>query len=56
MRQREKLSNPCLQRELDKPYTHDNLYHTALGVMDVKSPSYKPGLDMFAGCKGGSAA
>ena len=56
MRQREKLSNHCLQGELDKPYTHDNLYHTALGIMDVKSPSYKPGLDMFAGCKSGSAA
>ena len=51
MQKREKLSTRCLQGDLDKPYTHDNLYHTALGVMDVKSPSYKAGLDMFADCR-----
>ncbi len=51
MQQREKLSTRCMQGDLDKPYTHDNLYHTALGVMDVRSPSYKAALDMFAGCR-----
>lgn len=56
MRQREKLSTSCLQGDLDKAYTHDNLYHTALGVMDVQSPSYKPALDMFAACRGNSAS
>ncbi len=51
MRTRARLSTACLKSDLDKPYTHDNLYHTALGVMDVRSPSYRAGLDMFAGCR-----
>ena len=56
MRQREGLSASCLKGELDQAFTHDNLYHTALGVMDVRSPSYKSGLDMFAGCRHGNPA
>ena len=52
MQRREKLSTRCLQGDLDKPYSHDNLFHTALGVMDVQSPGYKAGLDMFASCRG----
>ncbi|RZL66060.1 MAG: DUF1705 domain-containing protein [Variovorax sp.] len=51
MQKRERLSTQCLQGDLDQPYSHDNLYHTALGVMDVRSPSYKAGLDMFAHCR-----
>lgn len=51
MRQRGRLSTNCMRGELDLPFTHDNLYHTALGLMDVKTPSYKPGLDMFAECR-----
>ncbi|QNK72506.1 phosphoethanolamine--lipid A transferase [Variovorax sp. PAMC28562] len=51
MVKRQKLSSACLKDELDKPYTHDNLFHTALGVMDVLSPTYKPALDMFAACR-----
>lgn len=56
MRQRGKLSTDCLRGQLDLPLSHDNLYHSALGVMDVKSPSYKPALDMFAQCRNGSVA
>jgi lipid A ethanolaminephosphotransferase len=55
-RQREKLSTDCLRGQLDLPFSHDNLYHSALGTMDVKSPSYKPALDMFARCRNGGVA
>ena len=51
MRQRESLSASCLTGELDQAFTHDNLYHTALGLMDVQTPSYKGALDMFAPCR-----
>ena len=51
MVKRQKLSSACLKGELDKPFTHDNLFHTALGVMDVRSPTYKRALDMFAACR-----
>ncbi|MDP9899118.1 lipid A ethanolaminephosphotransferase [Variovorax ginsengisoli] len=49
---REKLSTRCLQGNRDAALTHDNLYHTLLGVMDVRTPTYKPQLDAFAHCRG----
>ena len=49
---REKLSVKCLRDDRDTPLTHDNLYHTVLGVMDVNTPTYKPALDAFAKCRG----
>jgi lipid A ethanolaminephosphotransferase len=35
MDERRKLSRSCMEAGLDAPLTHDNLYHTVLGVMDV---------------------
>ncbi|MFS2051505.1 phosphoethanolamine transferase [Variovorax sp. Varisp41] len=49
---RRQLSRSCMEAGLDTPLTHDNLYHTVLGVMDVNTPTYKPGLDMLASCRG----
>ncbi|WP_309907079.1 phosphoethanolamine--lipid A transferase [Variovorax soli] len=45
------LSRHCMESGLDAPLTHDNLYHTVLGLMDVKTPSYKAGLDALASCR-----
>ena len=45
------LSDACLRRGLDAPLTHDNLYPSVLTLVDVRSPSYKPALDMFAPCR-----
>jgi len=47
----EKLSPDCLRAGADAPLTHDNLYHTMLGLLDVQSPSYQRGLDAFDGCR-----
>lgn len=41
----------CLGGKLDAELTHDNLYHTVLGLMDVRSPTYQPALDAFAPCR-----
>ncbi|MEJ7688900.1 MAG: sulfatase-like hydrolase/transferase [Variovorax sp.] len=49
------LSQPCMQAGLDTPLTHDNLYHTVLGLMDVAASTYKPTLDAFASCRGHAA-
>ncbi len=51
MDQRRKLSRSCMEAGLDAPLTHDNLYHTVLGVMDVTTPTYKPALDALASCR-----
>ncbi len=52
MSERRGLSRPCMEAGLDAPLTHDNLFHTMLGLMDVGNPAYKPALDAFASCRG----
>jgi lipid A ethanolaminephosphotransferase len=56
MKARDKLSGACMQAGVDAPLSHDNLYHTVLGVMDVHSATYKPSLDALAACRGGNVA
>jgi lipid A ethanolaminephosphotransferase len=51
MSERRKLSTPCMEAGLDTPLTHDNLYHTVLGLMDVANSTYKPALDALASCR-----
>lgn len=41
----------CLKGGLDIALTHDNLYHTVLGALDVRTPTYQRGLDAFALCR-----
>ncbi|RZM04651.1 MAG: phosphoethanolamine--lipid A transferase [Variovorax sp.] len=52
MTARGNLSAACLRDGRDAPLTHDNLYHTVLGVMDVRTPTYKDSLDAFGRCRG----
>jgi lipid A ethanolaminephosphotransferase len=42
----------CLQMSRDKPLSQDNLFHSMLGLLEVKSSVYQPDLDLFAGCRG----
>lgn len=32
-------------------YSHDNLFHSLLGLFEISSGVYVPGLDVFAGCR-----
>lgn len=45
------LDQNCLSKTLDQPLSHDNLFHTVLGLMDVTTPTYKPPMDAFASCR-----
>lgn len=45
------MNEACARASIDKPYTHDNYFHTVLGMLDVHSPRYKPELDMLAPCR-----
>lgn len=45
------LNQSCLSKTLDQPLSHDNLFHTVMGLMDVTSPTYKQPLDAFASCR-----
>ncbi|PAU62291.1 phosphoethanolamine transferase [Pseudomonas sp. PICF141] len=42
----------CLQLSREKPLSQDNLFHSMLGLLEVNSKVYDPGLDLFVGCRG----
>jgi lipid A ethanolaminephosphotransferase len=45
------IDTACLGRSLDVPLSHDNLYHSVLGLVDVTTPTYRRELDAFAPCR-----
>ncbi len=46
------LDLACLRGNAEgERYSHDNLYHSLLGLFDVESGVYQKGLDLFAGCR-----
>ena len=45
------LPPSCLNRLRDLPLTHDNLFHSVLGLLGVQASEYKPALDAFATCR-----
>ena len=48
--QRSGVTTACLKRQLDAPISHDNYFHSVLGLMDVQTSVYKPTLDIYARC------
>ncbi|KAF1047799.1 phosphoethanolamine transferase [Xylophilus sp.] len=45
------LAVRCLRGTLDEPLTHDNLFHSVLGLLDVQAGAYRGELDATAGCR-----
>lgn len=45
------LDMACLAKEASKPYSHDNWFHTALGMMNVETAVYEPQLDLLQPCR-----
>lgn len=45
-----RIDPSCLRQHLDDAYSHDNLFHSLLGLMDVRTRVYNPKQDIFAGC------
>jgi lipid A ethanolaminephosphotransferase len=48
--QRSGLTLQCLRAHADAHLTHDNLFHSVLGLMQVSTSAYQRGLDAYAGC------
>lgn len=44
------LSRECLGNLITESYSHDNLFHSVLGLLDVKTEYYQSKLDIFAPC------
>jgi lipid A ethanolaminephosphotransferase len=48
--QRAGVSLQCLRGHADARVTHDNLFHSVLGLMQVRTSTYRPALDAYSGC------
>lgn len=48
-----KINQSCLNKlAKTEDYSHDNLSHTLLGLMDVQTSAYKPDMDILKSCRG----
>ncbi len=47
----ERLDLDCLRRRAAQPAAHDHLFHTLLGLLDVRTALHEPALDLLAGCR-----
>jgi lipid A ethanolaminephosphotransferase len=50
--QRSHTRTPCLKTQVDQPLSHDNLFHSVLGLLDIQTDLYRKDLDWFAPCQG----
>jgi len=46
------VSARCLSARTGSAYSHDNLFHSVLGLLDVKTDAYRAERDLFDGCRG----
>jgi lipid A ethanolaminephosphotransferase len=46
----------CLRARSAEAFSHGNLFHSILGLLDVGTSVYQPGLDIFKGCRSQAAA
>ncbi|MDD2060960.1 phosphoethanolamine--lipid A transferase [Pseudomonas sp. GD03860] len=44
------VDTDCLNRNRDEPLSQDNLFHSMLGLLQVRTSVYDPQLDLFASC------
>ncbi len=42
---------PCLHKSASKSYSHDNVFHSVLGLMEVETQLYEKNKDIFAQCR-----
>lgn len=45
------LDRGCLAAQAARPWSHDDLFHTTLGLLDVRTAAYEPALDIAAPCR-----
>ena len=45
------LDASCLRAQQHKPLTHDNLFHTLLGMLDIQTAVYERGYDLAVQCR-----
>ena len=50
MQARSGVTMACLQQQKDTALSHDNLFHSVLGLLDIHTTVYREALDLFAPC------
>jgi lipid A ethanolaminephosphotransferase len=45
------IDEACMKSRAQQPVSHDNLFHSLLGIFSVQTKAYDPALDVFAGCR-----
>jgi lipid A ethanolaminephosphotransferase len=48
---RHNISTDCLEKRASNKLSHDNYFHTVLGLMNIQTQIYKPELDAYAPCR-----
>lgn len=47
------VTTACLKQKLDEPVSHDNYFHSVLGLLGVQTSVYRKPLDVYAACRHG---
>lgn len=45
------LDTNCLKQRATQAATHDNLFHSVLGLLDIKTDIYEPAMDLASNCR-----
>lgn len=45
------LTAQCGAAVGEQPASHDNLFHTEMGLLGIRSEAYEPGMDVFSPCR-----
>lgn len=48
---RDRIDRSCMGGRLDETLSHDHLYHSVLGLLDVTTPTFDAALDVWAPCR-----
>ena len=51
-----KMDRACLNQKAAQDYSHDNMFHSVLDMMNIQTNVYNPALDVFAACKTGASS
>ncbi|CAN7484181.1 phosphoethanolamine--lipid A transferase [Pseudoduganella sp. LjRoot289] len=51
--ERFKIDRRCVAASASQPFSHDNVFHSVLGMLDVSTAVYNPKLDIFNACTHG---
>ena len=45
------IDRTCLEERREAPYSHDHLFHSVLGLFEVRTALYAPDFDLFRPCR-----